>query len=159
MLQSLHHLHSPLLDSLQYVHVSYVLGNPELEPALLGVDSPVLSRGEGSSAFTCWQCFARCRLRTPLALFAGRMCSRLMLKMVTTRTPKSFSAKLLSSWLAPQPVPVPGVVPPQVQDLLLPLVECQEVSASSSLKPVQVPLYGSLTLWHLNHSSQFFVIC
>ena len=34
MLQSLHHLHGPSLDSLQYVRVSLVPGSPELDPAL-----------------------------------------------------------------------------------------------------------------------------
>ena len=34
MLQSLHHLGGPLLDSLQYVHVSLVLGSPALDTVL-----------------------------------------------------------------------------------------------------------------------------
>ncbi|KAK4823428.1 hypothetical protein QYF61_002114 [Mycteria americana] len=34
MLQSLHHLCGSLLDQLQYVHVSFVLGSPDLDPAL-----------------------------------------------------------------------------------------------------------------------------
>lgn len=34
MLQSLHHPCGPFLDSLQYVHVSFILGGPYLDPAL-----------------------------------------------------------------------------------------------------------------------------
>lgn len=41
---------------------------------------------------------------------------------------------------------VPGIVPSQVQDFVLPLVELHEVSVSPFLQPVEVPLYGSTTL-------------
>ncbi|GAB0186707.1 ectonucleotide pyrophosphatase/phosphodiesterase family member 3 [Grus japonensis] len=53
---------------------------------------------------------------------------------------------------------VPGVVPPQVQDFALPLVGLHEVPVNPFLQPVEVPLDGSMTLWHISHSSQFGVI-
>lgn len=42
---------------------------------------------------------------------------------------------------------VPGVVPPQRQDLALSLVKLYEVPDSSFLLPVQVPLDVSMTFW------------
>jgi len=57
MLQSLNEFSGSLLDSFQYVHVSAVLGSPELYIATPYVASPVLSRGEGSPPLTCWQYF------------------------------------------------------------------------------------------------------
>lgn len=58
----------------------------------------------------------------------------------------------------PQYVLLHGVVPSQVQDFAVLLVELHEVLISPFLQPVEVYLYGSMTLWHSNHSSQFSVI-
>ena len=59
--------------------------------------------------------------------------------------------RLLSVW-------VPGVIPPQVQDLVLLLAELHEVPGSPFLQLAEVPLVGSTTLWHISHSSQFCVL-
>ena len=56
---------------------------------------------------------------------------------------------------SPQHILVHGVVPPQVQDFALLLVEPHEVPVSPFLQPVQVPLDGSPTLWCVSRSSQF----
>ena len=61
--------------------------------------------------------------------------------------------------VGPQHVLVDGVVPPQVQDFALPLVEQHEAPVSPFLQLVQVPLNGSTTLWCIGPSSQFGVIC
>jgi len=79
MLQSLNHLCGPLLDSLQ--HVSLVLGSPELDPA--------------------FQMLFLKHARVLLPLFATRAHCSLMFNLVSTRSPGSFTAKLLSSWSAP----------------------------------------------------------
>ncbi|KAK4826285.1 hypothetical protein QYF61_007132 [Mycteria americana] len=83
----------------------------------------------------------------------------LMFSLVSSRTTKSFSAKLFSSWSTPSIYLVSGLVPPQVQDFALHPVELYEVPVSPFLQPVQVPLDGSTTLWHISHSPQFCVIC
>lgn len=57
MLQSLNHLCLPLLHSSQYVLVFIVLEKIELDTA---VQSPVLSRGEGSYSTTWWKWSAYC---------------------------------------------------------------------------------------------------
>lgn len=58
----------------------------------------------------------------------------------------------------PQHVHVPRLVPLQVQNSELPFVQ-YEVSFSLPLQPLQVSLAGSTGLWHISHSSQFWVIC
>lgn len=49
-------------------------------------------------------------------------------------------------------------VPPQVQDFILLLIELHDVLVSLLLQPVKVPLEGSLTVWHIRHSSHIFII-
>ncbi|KAK4822266.1 hypothetical protein QYF61_012105 [Mycteria americana] len=64
------------------------------------------------------------------------------------RTPKSFSAGLLSIPSSPKPVLIPGVALTHVQDLALGLVEPHEVHMGPLLELVQVPLDGILSLRH-----------
>ncbi|KAK4830289.1 hypothetical protein QYF61_009492 [Mycteria americana] len=61
--------------------------------------------------------------------------------------------------VCPQHVLVPGVVPSQVQDFALALVELHGAPASPFLQPVKVPLDGRTALWYISHYSQFGVIC
>lgn len=56
VLQTLRHVCSPSLYSLQYVHVSLVMGSPELGTALQLWPHSAECRG-GSLPFRCWQCF------------------------------------------------------------------------------------------------------
>ena len=58
-----------------------------------------------------------------------------------------------------QHISVHRVVPPEVQDFTLPLVERCEVPGGPFLQLLKIPLDGSLTLWHICHSSHFGVIC
>jgi len=51
-----------------------------------------------------------------------------------------------------------GVVPPQVQDLALALVEPHQVPLCPTFQPVQVTLNDSTAFWCIYHSSQFSVI-
>jgi len=58
----------------------------------------------------------------------------------------------------PKPVLVHGVVPPQVQDPALALVELHQVPLRLTLQPVQVTLNGSTAFRCIYHSSQLCVI-
>jgi len=71
----------------------------------------------------------------------------------------AFSAKLLSSWVVPSINWCCGVVPPQVEDFALLVVELHEVPVSPFLQPVQAPLDGSTTLCCISSFSQFCAIC
>jgi len=67
--------------------------------------------------------------RIPLAFLAVRAHCWLMVNLSSTSTPRSLSAELLSSKSAPSLYwCLPGVVPPQVQDPALALVELHQVS-------------------------------
>lgn len=60
--------------------------------------------------------------------------------------------------VGPECVLVPGVTPPWLQDLALPLVELHDVPVSLFLQPIKVPLDGSMTFWYVSHFSQFCII-
>jgi len=57
-----------------------------------------------------------------------------------------------------EPVLVRGIVPPQVQDPTLSLVELHQVPLCPTLQRVQVSLDGSTVFQCIHHSSQFCVI-
>ena len=50
------------------------------------------------------------------------------------------------------------VVPPQVQDPALALVERHQVPLCPAFQPIQVTLNGSTAFWCIYHTSQFGVI-
>lgn len=56
-----------------------------------------------------------------LTVFAARAYCWLILNLEFTRKPRSFSTRLLASWVAPSMSRCPGVVSPKVQDLALPI--------------------------------------
>ena len=70
MLQSFYHFHDPSLDSLQHVHVSLVLGSPELDT---GVASAVLNRGKGSPSLACWKHSSWCSPGYHLSFLQGTL--------------------------------------------------------------------------------------
>lgn len=60
--------------------------------------------------------------------------------------PKTLLCRAAFQLVGPQVVLVPGVIPTQVQDFKLCLVEFNEILLSSILQPVQILLNGSTTL-------------
>jgi len=80
--------------------------------------------------------------------------------MVTLSSPSTPSPSPQSCSPAgpPQPVLVPGVVPPQGQDPALALVEPHQVPLCPALQPGQVTLNGSTACQCIHHTSQFGVI-
>ncbi|KAK4830703.1 hypothetical protein QYF61_012872 [Mycteria americana] len=127
MLQSLHHLHGPLLDSLQRG----------------------LTSAEQRGRITSLNLLAILCLMQP----------RITLAFFATRDPQIRFCRAAFQLGGPQYILVPGVVPAQVQDFVLLLVELHEVPVGLFLLPVEVPLDGSMTFWCISHSSQFGVIC
>ncbi|XP_069664098.1 coiled-coil domain-containing protein 169 isoform X3 [Haliaeetus albicilla] len=96
MLQSLHHLHSPVLDLLQEVPVLLVPGSPELDPALQICLTSAKEKGRITS-LDLLAAFFLMEPGWPLAFFAARAhCWRVAI-LLSTRTRRSFSAKLLPS--------------------------------------------------------------
>ncbi|KAK4832039.1 hypothetical protein QYF61_020554 [Mycteria americana] len=83
----------------------------------------------------------------------------LMFNSVSTRIPQVLFCQAAFQLAGPQHILVPGVVPSQVQDFALFLVELHEIPVGPLLQPVEVPLNGSTVIWCISHSSQFGVIC
>ena len=133
------------------------------EPSTGPNTSGVLSRGEGWPPLTCWQYSAWC---SPGSFWASAVTAHwwLMVSLVSTRTPRTFSAELLSSWLA-QPVLVSGAAPPRGQNLALPSVELHEVPVSSFFQPVEQdntlvyqPLLSVLYLYFTSFHAYIYIL-
>ena len=95
MFQLLNHLNVLLLNSLQYLHISFVLGSPEMNTVLQVWPHQFWAEGKDHLLIT----FPLMQSRIPFACFEARVCCWPMVLLLSTRTPWSFSAKLLSSWV------------------------------------------------------------
>ncbi|KAK4810166.1 hypothetical protein QYF61_010478 [Mycteria americana] len=131
LLQTLHQLRCPSLDTLQHLNVSPVVGGPKLNTVfedaigfldhlgtlLAHIQAPV---NQHSQVLLCWAAFQP---------------------------------------LFPKPVALHGVAVAQVQDLALSLVEPHTIDLGPSIQPVQVPLQSLPTLKQINTPTQLGVIC
>lgn len=107
LLQSHNRLCGPSLGSLSYACVCVEMWSPKLDPAL----ELCLTRAEQRERITSLNLLAMLFLMQTRRLpgfFAARVHRWLTVSLVL------FSARLLCSWSAPQPVLVRGVIPPQV---------------------------------------------
>lgn len=88
------------------ISISFVTGSPGLDKILhvctsSCVVSPVLNRGEESFPPTCWQHLnLLIQFRITIAFYAARAHWQLMFNLLSFKTPRPSSAKLLSSWVA-----------------------------------------------------------
>ena len=154
MLQSLHHLCGPSLDSLQYVHLSPVLGTPALDPALqlwphqCGVEGKDhLPRPAGNTPPDADQ--------DPIDLLCSKGTMLSHLQLGVHQDPQVLSCQAAFQLGGPQHIFLHRVVLAEVQDFALLLVEPHEVPVSSVRQPVEVPVDGSTALWCVSHSFQF----
>jgi len=83
----------------------------------------------------------------------------LMFKMLSTRTPRSFSPKLLSSQLAPCTYLCMGLFVTKGRIFYIPSLKFMRFLFCQVLQPVQVSLNSSIPLWCINNFSQFHTIC
>ncbi|KAK4828042.1 hypothetical protein QYF61_023080, partial [Mycteria americana] len=149
VLQTLHHLRCPSLDTLQHLNVSLVVRGPKLNTVFEGHDhfpSPA-----GHAIFDTSQ---------DAIGFLGRLGTLL----AHIQLPIDQHPQVLFSWAAcqplfPKPVALHGVVLAQVQDLALGLVEPHTIGPSPSIQPVQVPLQSLPTLKQTNTPAQLGVVC
>mgnify|MGYP001857004296 CR=1 FL=1 len=139
VLQPSDHLHGSPLDSLQQVHVLFVLGSPELD-AVIQVGSHE-SRVMGQNHLPQPAGHLLTQPRIQLALWPASAHCWLMSSLSPTDTSKSFSEGCSQAILHPAYILL-GIAPTQVQHLALGLVALHGVDMSPPLKPVQVPLYG-----------------
>lgn len=119
------------------------------------VVSPVLSGKITSIDLLAALCLTQ--LRMPLAFLDTKAHCWLMFHLISVRAPRSFPAKLLSSWVPP------ACLGTSSQELLLPnfafhLVELHEVPVRPFLQTAKVSL-EVYTHWCTHHPSQFCIIC
>ena len=155
MLQTLNDINGPSLDSFQY-DISLVLGSPGLDSILWvwphqpwaegrnHLPQPVHSIPPNSAQDTI---SLLCNKGTLLAQTGVHQDPQVLLYK------DAFEPDSL------QHVLVQRVVPSQVQDFPLLLVELRDVPVRPFLRPVEVPLDGSMILWCTSHSALFCVIC
>ncbi|KAK4818263.1 hypothetical protein QYF61_009968 [Mycteria americana] len=151
MLQSLHHLRGPsLVQTGKNMSISLLYWGAQswTQCSRCGLTSAE-KRGRINSLNLLETLFLT-QLRIPLAFLATRAHCWLTVNLLSTRTPRSFSVKLLFSWVAPS---IYGCM-----DFTILLVELHEVPFGPFLQPVEVPPDGSMTLWLISHSFQFCVV-
>ncbi|XP_052520385.1 uncharacterized protein LOC128071565 isoform X3 [Tympanuchus pallidicinctus] len=157
MLQALHHLRGPPLDSFQEIPVFFLLGSPELDAVLQmrpyqdvveGEDH--LPRPAGHALFSAPQ-YAIGPLGHKGTLLAHGQ------PVVHQDTQVPFRRAPLQQ-VIPQPVLVHAIIPPQMQDSTLAFVKPHPVFFCPALQPIQVLLNGSTAFRCVNQSSQLRII-
>lgn len=122
------------------------------------VTTPVLSRAEGSPHWPAGSALPYTAQEVVGFLFHEGTLLAYSQPAVQQDT-QVFFCKATSQLISTQPSLVPGVIPLQVQDFALPIVEPHEVPISPFPQPVKVPVHGSTTLWCISHSFQFRIMC
>ena len=169
MLQSLQHLCSRSLVSLQYVHLTLALGNPGLATALQKsspwgtVISPGYKRRFISLDLPVTSCLPNAALEAGWLPLPQGYVLLAHGQLGVDQEPPILVCKAASQPVHPQPLLVRGVIPPSsLQDLHCPSIALSprhRTPVGSFLQPAEVLLNGSTTMWCIKHSSQFYIIC
>ena len=154
MFQHLNHLCGPSLDSLQYVYISLVLGSPELAT---GLQLWPHQRWVQRKDHLPWPAGNTLSNAAPDTI--DHLCHKLVHVILGVhQDPQVLFCQVAFQLGGPQHILVHWVVLPHVEDFVLALVELQEVPVSPFPQPAEVPLSGSMTLWHLSCCSWWGVI-
>ncbi|KAK4818295.1 hypothetical protein QYF61_010437 [Mycteria americana] len=146
LLQTLHQLHCPSLDSLQHLNVSLVVGGPKLNT---GHDHSPSPAGHAISDIS-----------QDAIGFLGHLGTLLAhIQAAVNQHAQVLFCLAAFQPLFPKPVALHGVAVTQVQDLALGLVKPHTIDLGPSIQPVQVPLQSLPTLKQTNTPAQLGVIC
>ncbi|KAK4824589.1 hypothetical protein QYF61_016834 [Mycteria americana] len=144
VLQTLHQLCCPSLDTLQHLNVFLIVRGPKLNTVFEGHDhSP-------SPA---------CHAISDIGLLGHLGTLLAHIQLAVDQHPWVLLCWAAFQPLFPKPVALHGVAVTQVQDLALSLVEPHTFGPSPSIHPVQVPLQSLPTLKQINTPAQLGVIC
>ncbi|KAK4823964.1 hypothetical protein QYF61_008350 [Mycteria americana] len=158
LLQTLHQLHCPSLDTLQHLNVSLVVRGPKLNTVFQV--RPHQCRVQGHDHFPSPAGHAIFDTSQDAIGFLGHPGTLLAhIQAAVNQHPQVLLCQAAFQPLFPKPVVLHGVAVAQVQDLALGLVEPYTVDLSPSIQPVQVPLQSLPTLKHINTPAQLGVIC
>ncbi|KAK4818296.1 hypothetical protein QYF61_010438 [Mycteria americana] len=146
LLQTLHQLRCPSLDSLQHLHVSLVVGGPKLNT---GHDHSPSPAGHAISDTS-----------QDAIGFLGHLGTLLAhIQAAVNQHAQVLLCQAAFQPLFPKPVALHGVAVAQVQDLALGLVKPHTIDLGPSIQPVQVPLQSLPTLKQTNTPTQLGIIC
>ncbi|KAK4823224.1 hypothetical protein QYF61_027565 [Mycteria americana] len=158
VLQTLHQLRCPSLDSLQHLHVSLVVRGPKLNTVF--EVRPHQCRVQGHDHFPRPAGHAISDTSQDAIGFLGHLGTLLSHIQAAVNQ----HSQVLLCWAAfqplfPKPVALHGVVVAQVQDLALSLAEPHTTGPSPSIQPVQIPLQSLPPLKQINTPTQLGVVC
>ncbi|KAK4822662.1 hypothetical protein QYF61_019029 [Mycteria americana] len=158
VLQTLHQLRCPSLDSLQHLNVSLVVGGPKLNTVV--EVRPHQCRVQGHDHFPSPAGHAIFDTSQDAIGFLGHLGTLpAHIQPAVNQHPQVLFCQAAFQPLFPKPVALHGVAVTQVQDLALGLVEPHTIDLSPSIQPVQVPLQSLPTLKQINTPTQLGVIC
>ncbi|KAK4831163.1 hypothetical protein QYF61_015633 [Mycteria americana] len=153
VLQTLHQLRCPSLDTLQHLNVSLVVGGPKLNTVF--EVRPHQCRVQGHNHFPSPAGHAIFDTSQDAIGLLGRLGTLLAhIQAAVNKHPQVLFCLAAFQPLFPKPVALHGVVVTQVQDLALGLVEPHTIGPSPSIQPVQVPLQSLPTLQQINTPTQ-----
>ncbi|KAK4832946.1 hypothetical protein QYF61_026602 [Mycteria americana] len=158
LLQTLHQLPCPSLDTLQHLNVSLGVRGPKLNTGF--EVRPHQCRVQGHDHFPSPAGHTISDTSQDAIGFLGHLGTLLAhIQAAVNQHPQVLFCQAAFQPLFPKPVALHGVVVAQVQDLALGLVEPHTIGLGPSIQPVQVPLQSLPTLKQINTPAQLGVIC
>ncbi|KAK4825624.1 LOW QUALITY PROTEIN: hypothetical protein QYF61_001304 [Mycteria americana] len=158
VLQTLHQLRCPSLDTLQHLNVSLVVRGPKLNTGF--EVRPHQCQVEGDKHFPS----PAGHTISDTSQDAIGLLGHLGTLLAHIQLAVNQHLQVLLRWgafqpLFPKPVALPGVVVTQVQDLALSLAESHTTCLGPSIQTVQVPLQSLPPLKQINTPTQLGVVC
>ncbi|KAK4822830.1 hypothetical protein QYF61_020124 [Mycteria americana] len=154
VLQTLHQLRCPSLDSLQHLNVSLVVGGPKLNTVF--EVRPHERRVQGDDHFPSPAGHAIFDTSQDAIGFLGHLGTLLAhIQLAVDQHSQVLFCQAAFQPLFPKPVALHGVVVAQVQDLALSLAEPHTIGPSPSIQPVQ----SLAPLKQINTPAQLGVVC
>ncbi|KAK4814173.1 hypothetical protein QYF61_010005 [Mycteria americana] len=158
VLQTLHQLCCPSLDTLQHLNVSLVVGGPKLNTVF--EVRPHQCRVQGHDHFPSPAGHAISDTSQDAIGFLGHLGTLLAhIQVAIDQHLQVLFHRAAFQPLFPKPVALHGVIVTQVQDPALSFVEPHTIGLSPSIQPVQVPLQSLPTLKQINTPTQLGVAC
>ncbi|KAK4819936.1 hypothetical protein QYF61_015557 [Mycteria americana] len=158
VLQTLHQLRCPSLNTLQPLNVSLVMRGPKLNTVF--EVRPHQCRVQGGNRFPSpagHTIFDTSQDAIGLLGHLGTLLAHI--QPAVDQHPQVLLCQAAFQPLFSKPVALHGVVVTQVQDPALGLVEPHTIDLGPSIQPVQVPLQSLPTLQQINTPAQLGVIC
>ncbi|KAK4828526.1 hypothetical protein QYF61_026948 [Mycteria americana] len=158
VLQTLHQLCCPSLDTLQHLNVSLVVRGPKLNTVF--EVRPHQCQVQGHNHFPTPAGHTIADTSQDAIGFLGHLGTLLAhIQPAVNQHPQVLFCQAAFQPLFPKPVVLHGVAVAQVQDLALSLVEPHTIGPSPSIQPVQIPLQSLPTFQQTNTPTQLGVIC